>query len=62
MAQSFLMAIERTKWLKFRLTAAQYQDAKIEFAKSGERWFWRWCQKLFSQAVESRKIVPQKTK
>ena len=48
----FHMAIERMKWLKFRVTETQYQDAKIAFAKSKERWFWRWCQKLFSKAVK----------
>jgi hypothetical protein len=52
MEWSFLMAVERTKWLKFRLTESQYHETKIAFAKSKERWFWRWCQKLFCGAVK----------
>jgi hypothetical protein len=46
------MALEPMKWLKFRVTEAQYQDAKHAFVKSKERWFWRWCQKMFVKAVK----------
>lgn len=50
--QFFEMEIPKTKWLKFKVTEGQYESAKIAFAKSKERWFWRWCQKVFTKGVE----------
>jgi hypothetical protein len=48
------MALPKTKWLKFRVTEEQYQDARLAFVKSKERWFWRWCQKIFSNGVSEQ--------
>jgi len=42
------------KWLKFRVTEEEYREIKKTFLDSGERWFWRWCQKLFSNGVKER--------
>jgi hypothetical protein len=58
------MALAKTKWLKFRVTEQQYQDIRIAFMKSGERWFWRWCQKVFVNAVKEteQQNKPQTTK
>ncbi len=44
------------RWLKFRVTEEEYKDAKKTFTDSGERWFWRWCQKLFSKGVSEQRM------
>jgi len=53
------MAIDKFKWLKFRVTESEYEAARIAFAKSHGRWFWQWCRKIFVKAVkesEERKL------
>lgn len=54
-------------WLKFRVTEEEYREAKKSFIDSGERWFWRWCQKLFVSGVSEQRRhsalnVPQNKK
>jgi hypothetical protein len=48
------MALEKFKWLKFRVTETEYQDVKIAFAKSRGRWFWQWCRKSFMKSVREQ--------
>jgi len=49
-------SMTKYRWLKFRVTEEEYKDAKKTFTDSGERWFWRWCQKLFSKGVSEQRM------
>lgn len=46
------VAEKPTKWLKFKITEKEYRDTKIAFIKSGERWFLKWCRKIFMAGLK----------
>jgi len=53
------MAQPPMKWLKFKVSADEYQDARKVFIESKERWIGRFFRKVFSSAIKNQ-LPPKK--